>query len=424
MANAFNKEEIVVFEDQIAEFDDNCVLSSTVEKYDFPDVTAERTGDVFWRPQPYIVPSFNGLNQTGNFLDKTQLSVPSTIGFFKSVPWQLSGTELRDPLQAQRLMTSAFQRLASDVNQSLNSVASLQGTLVVKRTAAASGFDDVAQCEAIMNEQGVLMGDRFLGVSTRDYNGMASNLASRQTMAGRPETAYAKALVGAGVANFDVLKMDTSVSLAAAAGVTVTITAANQFYTPKSTSVAATGETGNVDNRYQTIGITVTSGTVKVGDSFTIAGVNAIHQITKQTTGQLKTFRVAAIVTGAGGTGTISISPPIISAQGATPAEVQYQNVSATPAAGAAVTFLNTATAFQNPFWHKGALEIIPGDVAYPGDAGWQLMNSTTPRNGMRISILKQGNIQTGQVQYRVDCKWGVVCLAPEQSGIILFSQP
>jgi hypothetical protein len=39
-------------------------------------------------------------------------------------------------------------------------------------------------------------------------------------------------------------------------------------------------------------------GTVKVGDAFTIAGVNAVHHITKQDTGQLKTFRITAIVSG------------------------------------------------------------------------------------------------------------------------------
>jgi hypothetical protein len=54
-----------------------------------------------------------------------------------------------------------------------------------------------------------------------------------------------------------------------------------------------------------------------VGDRFTIAGVNAVHHISKTDTGQLKTFTVTAIVSGAGGTGTIQISPPIIAADSA-----------------------------------------------------------------------------------------------------------
>ena len=34
------------------------------------------------------------------------------------------------------------------------------------------------QCDALMNEQGVPSWDRYLALSTRDYNGMASNLAA------------------------------------------------------------------------------------------------------------------------------------------------------------------------------------------------------------------------------------------------------
>jgi hypothetical protein len=33
-----------------------------------------------------------------------------------------------------------------------------------------------------MNEQGVMAGDRYLALSSRDYNGMAGNLASRDSL--------------------------------------------------------------------------------------------------------------------------------------------------------------------------------------------------------------------------------------------------
>ena len=141
------------------------------------------------------------------------------------------------------------------------------------------------------------------------------------------------------LANFDTYKLDYAYSLAAATATNVTVNGANQYYTPQATSTASTGETSNVDNRYQTLAITAT-GTLAAGDCFTIAGVNSVHMITKQDTGELKTFRV---ITG-GGTGNVVISPPIISGDGGTDAELQYQNVSATPANGAAITFLNTVS--------------------------------------------------------------------------------
>jgi len=316
---------------------------------------------------------------------------------------------------------AAAQKLASDVNVALMTVAANQGTLVVKRTAAAVGFDDVAQIEAIMNEQGVNSYDRFLALSTRDYNGMAKDLANRSTMTGKPLTAYEKAYIGQ-IASFESFKLDYANSLTAALGTTVTISAANQYYTPKATSTASTGEVSNVDNRYQNISIAVTSGTVKVGDCFTIVGVNAVHHITKGDTGQLKTFRITGIVSGAGGTGVVTISPPIISAQGATDAELAYKNVTATPANGAGLVWLNTTTASVNPFWQKDAMEILPGRYAVPTDAGTAVMRATTD-NGIEIVMQKFYDINTMKTKYRWDTLFGVVNKQPEMSGIILFGQ-
>ena len=421
MANAFSKEERVAFEDILEGFQDALVLSRNVSVYNTDSTMMERTNDIIWRPQPYIAQSFDGTDMTSNFKDFTQLAVPSTIGFSKSVPWTLTAKELRDALQEGRLGDAAKQKLASDINVAVMNVASQQGTLVVKRTAAASGFDDVAQAEAIMNEQGVQSFDRYMALSTRDYNGMASNLAGRQTLTGKPLTAYEKAYIGM-VASFETYKLDYATRLTAAAGTTVTVNGANQYYTPKATSTAGTGETQNVDNRYQNLTIAVTSGTVKVGDCFTIAGVNAVHHITKQDTGQLKTFRITAIVSGSGGSGVVQISPPIISGGGSTDAELEYKNVTATPANGAAITFLNTVSANVNPFWQKDSLEILPGRYAVPSDAGTAVMRASTDQ-GIELVMQKFYDINTMKTKYRLDTLFGVVNKQPEMSGIILFGQ-
>jgi len=421
MANAFNKEERIAFENILEGFQDALVLSRNVSIYSTDSTEMERASNIIWRPQPYVAQSFNGTDMTANFKDFTQLSVPATLGFNKSVPWAMTATELRDALQEQRLGEAAKQKLASDINVAVNTIAAQQGTLVVKRTTAATGFDDVALCEAVMNEQGVQAFDRYLALSTRDYNGMASNLAGRGTMQGKPVTAYEKAFVG-NISSFDTFKMDYCPRYAAAAGVTVTLNGANQHYTPKATSTAGTGEVANVDNRFQTITIAVTSGTVKVGDAFTIAGVNAVHHITKQDTGQLKTFRVTAIVSGGGGSGTVQITPPIISGGGATDAELAYQNVTATPANGAAITWLNTAAAYFNPFWQKDAIEILPGRYAVPADAGTAVMRASTDQ-GIELVMQKFYDINTMKTKYRLDTLFGVVNKQPEMSGVILFNQ-
>lgn len=423
MANAFSKEERVAFEDLLEGFNDALVLSRNVSVYDTDQEMMERTSDTIWRPMPYIAESIDapaGTDISSDFKDFTQLSVPANIGFSKAVPFTLSAKELRDKLQEGRLGEAAKQKLASDINVAIMNVAAEQGTLVVKRSAAASGFDDVAECEAIMNEQGIQDYDRFLALSTRDYNGMASDLAGRGTMSGKPVTAYERAYVGE-VASFDTFKLDYANRLTAAAGVGVTVDGADQYHTPQATSTSVGGQI-NVDNRYQNLTIDVTSGTVKVGDAFTIAGVNAVHHITKEDTGQLKTFRIVEIVSGAGGSGVVKISPAIVSDGGSTDAEAQYQNVTATPANGAAVTFLNTVSASVNPFWQRDSLEILPARYVEDPNAGVAVMRGTTDQ-GIEFCMAKQYDINTRKYKYRCDVNFGVVNKQPEMSGIMLFSQ-
>jgi len=421
MANAFSKEERVAFEDILEGFQDALVLSRNVAVFNTDQTMMERTNNIIWRPQPYVAQSFDGTDQTANFQDMTQLSVPATIGFNKSSPWIMSATELRDALQEGRLGDAAKQKLASDINVAVMNVAALQGTLVVKRTAAATGFDDVAQCEAIMNEQGVNAFDRYLALSTRDYNGMAANLAGRQTMQGKPVTAYEKAYVGM-VASFDTYKLDYANRLAAAAGgagITMsTLDAASNYYVPVATRVATTGEMSNVDNRYQTITVSTTAN-VAAGDCFTVAALDAVHHITKGDTGQLKTFRVISVDSGT----TMTISPPMITAQGGSDAELQYQNcVINTKAANSALVFLNTVAAYANPFWQKDAMEILPGRYAVPSDAGTAVMRASTDQ-GIELVWQKFYDINTMKTKYRLDTLFGVVNKQPEMSGIMLFSQ-
>jgi hypothetical protein len=420
--NQFNKEERVAFEKILEGFQDQLVISKMVSLFN-PNSSEEmeRSFNLIWRPQPYIMQTFAGTDMSANFKDYTQLSVPATLGFQRAAPWVLTATELRDALQENRLGEAAKNQLASDINVALTNVACLQGTLFVKRSSTATGYDDIAQCDAIMSEQGISQFERKLLLAPRDYNGMASNLAARAWVEGKVKTAYEMNLVGR-VGGFDTVKADYTYRLAAAAGVTVTVNGANQWYTPKAFSVAATGEQQNVDNRYQTLAITVTSGTVKVGDAFTIAGVNAIHHITKQDTGQLKTFRITGIITGGGGTGNVQISPPIISGGGGTDAELIYKNVTATPANSAAITWLNTVAATCNPFWQKDAIELLPGHYASPADAGAAIIRASTDQ-GIELLFQKWYDINTMKTKYRLDTFFGVVNKQPEMSGLMMFSQ-
>ena len=429
MPNAFSREERVAFDRQLEGFNDALAFVKNITTYRTDQTTMARTNDVIWRPMPYILPSYSGIDQTANFNDKTQLSVPATIGFRQAVPFQMDANELRDALQEGRLGESARVELASFINRSALSLAALQGSLTVKRSGAAAGFDDVALCDAIMNETGVPggvldgRGLRCLALSTRDYNGMASNLAASTRSFGNDisDSALRRAFVG-NVASFATYKLDYAVRILGASGggsLTINTTASGgNVYVPRAVSVATTGEAANVDNRFQTVTISSTTN-VRAGDAFTIANVNAVHHITKGDTGQSKTFRVISVPSST----TLVISPPLITGQGGSDAELQYQNcVVTTASATAAITFQNTQTAAANPFWHKDSIEILPGRYAVPSDAGAAVMRASTDQ-GIELVMSKQYDINTMKNKFRVDTLYGVVNKQPQMSGIIMFGQ-
>jgi len=417
MANSFSKEERVAFDQLLQDFEDALVMSRNVAVYRTEQTMMERTGNTIWRPQPYIAVSYSGTDMTANFLAQTQMSVPATIGFQRSVPWPMNSLELRDALQTQRLGKSAREKLASDINLEVLRCATAQGTLVYKAGGAASGFGDVANIEAIMNRVGIHYEDRYLALSTTDYNGLAKDLANRQNMVDMTKEAYKRGYVGM-VASFETYKMDYTLRCAAAAGSGITMdsrASASNYYVPQATSTSSTGQRSNVDNRYQTITVNSTTG-VAAGDAFTIAGVDEAHHITKQDTGSLKTFRVISVPSST----TLQISPPIISNQGGSIAEQQYQNTVVTPAAGNALVFLNSVAGNINPFWFKDSIEILPGRYEVPMDAGAAVMRATTEQ-GIDLVLQKQYDINTMLTKYRLDTLYGVTMLQPEMAGIALF---
>ena len=423
MPNAFSKEEVVAFENILEGFQDALVLSRNVNVYATDGATMERARDTIWRPMPYIAQSFDstvGSSISSNYDDMTQLSVPSTLGFSKTSAWKLNAKELRDALQEGRLGDAAKQKLASDINRSVLSVASNQGTLVVAVAGAAGDYDDVALCDAIMNEQGVPDYDRYLALSTRDYNGLAGNLATATRSFGnaKSDRAYERSYVGM-VAGFDTYKMDYANRLAAqATAVTIATNGAQVRFVPRATTTSTAGVL-NVDNRYQTVTVSTTVGVV-AGDAFTIAGIEAVHQITKQSTGQPKTFRVISVDSGT----TMTISPPMIGANSSpTDAELQYKNINvASTSATASINWLNDNACNVNPFWFKNSIELLPGRYAVPTDSGAAVMRASTDQ-GIELVMQKFYDIDTMTIKYRLDTLYGVVCTAPEMAGVLIFGQ-
>ncbi len=420
MPNNFTKQELVMFDELVEGFDDALVIAKAAETYRPADAeTMQRARDQFWIPAPMIGATFSGVDQTSNFGDITQTQVPVQIGYFESANAKVGPFDARNESAIRQWMTAAKQKLASRINYTLYQTVALQGSIVVKRTVAPTGYDDVALADAAMTEIGAPMFDRKMALSPRVANAMAGNLANRATDAKRDLDAYARAMIGSDIAGFEVFKNDQTIQLAAAGGGATTINGANQYYVPKATVVDNLGVEQNVDNRYSDIVVTAANyAAIKAGDAFTIAGVNSVHMISKEDTGQLQTFRVV----GKPAANTIRVAPALISGQGGSKPEVEYKNVTATPANGAAITWLNTTTAAMNPFFNKGSLLLIPGSYTVDGNDGWNVQRATS-QLGIALTMVAQGEINDLSRKIRIDARWGTSLTNPQLAGVELFGQ-
>ena len=418
MANNFSKQETVAFDEIVAGYEDALEVSEHVSKYGTNGELMERSNDTIWRPVPYILNSEDrtiGTDVTPQAVK--QLSVPSTLGFKKVVPWELSATEMRDAAQEGRLQKAASQRLASDINLAIRDIVSLQGTLVVATSGAAGDYDDIAAIESMMDEQGIMEMDRKFGISTRDWNGLAGNLASR-TLQPKSVEAYEHSRLGM-IANLETFKIAKGLSLGAnAASITIDTTGAQVRYVPLSSESTTAGEV-NVDNRYQTLTVSSTSG-VTAGDCYTVAGILSVHQITKEECIQPKTFRVISVDDGT----TMTVSPPMIGANSSpTAPEEAYKNIEVdSTSATAAITFLNGAATTLNPFWHRDSVELLIGRYQVPTDQGPAVLKSTT-KQGLEIVMTKAFNAGTYQSDFFLDTFFGTVNLCPEMNGVQFFGQ-
>lgn len=419
MSTSFTKQEQVMFDKMVEGFDDMLVIAKGFDLYEAQtEQAAVNARDKFWVPAPMIGSSYDGFDQTANFDGLTELNVPASVGFHKSSPKTLSSKNLRNQYALDNYGRAAKQKLASDVNLACFNTAALFGSVVSRRTTAATGYDDVADLDVRFTRIGVGMEDRMAFYSPSAMNAMAGNLAGRSEDTARSRNAYENALIRHDIAGFKVYKNDQEIRLTAATGGAILINGANQRTVPAAT-VTSAGLEENKDNRFTDL--VVDGGTyanIKVGDAFTIAGVFELHLITKQNTGQLKTFRVVGLPAA----NTIRVYPAIIDAAEGSIGSIEYANVSNAPADNAALTWLNTTAAPMNPFFKKESLILIPGTFAVDPEDGWQVMRATTDL-GIGITYTRQADINTLNCKMRWDIDFGTALLNPEFAGVQLFGQ-
>lgn len=174
---------------------------------------------------------------------------------------------------------------------------------------------------------------------------------------------------------------------------------------------------GTVNGANQTGTTVVTNaitGTLVAGDIVTIAGVNAVNRVTKQTTGMLRQFVVTTAA--ASGATSLVLYPSLIPPSGVN--TVQYQTVSASPANGAAISLytLASVTYRRNFAYAPQMITMATGDLPIPSN----LQQASRHRyDNISMRSLTQYQIGTDQEITRLDVLFGSLSARPEWGCIV-----
>ena len=177
-------------------------------------------------------------------------------------------------------------------------------------------------------------------------------------------------------------------------------------------TVASNATTADLVSGTSTISVNglTGSGTVTAGTVFTVAGVNAVHPITKADLGYLQPFVVTANATASSGVATLSVYP---TPQG--PLTGGLQNITTLATSGAVVTFLSNTAASQatrqNLMFHKSAFRMASVPLVMPG--GVDMAAQETVDN-ITIRVIRDYEVLTDRLIMRLDFLGGIVPVRPE----------
>ena len=413
-----------LFENALETFEEQDAMLNKVDFQEPDPATMQNAGNVVWRSVEQHAPIINGWDLTGGEQDIIEETYPSLLGTPKNDFVLQRADDLRDARFWERRGKASGRQQVTELNKAIANNIALQGSMFY-RSNATSGYNFIAEAQALMNERQGAMTQRHFMLNDRDNLTFSSELAGRQTLQGRPESAaWVKGQIGENVAQFNVHTGSFLPNLAGGAdpAVAVTVTG-NQSFAPEGGSVnTSTGVVTNVDYRIAEIPVSA-SADYNVGDKVTIsnggAPVNAVGLADKTDTGQPMTFTIVGKPDGT----TIQVFPKPIALDDATlsATELAYANIDTVILNGATVNRLNTdATNKTNLFWDEDAVEVLGGTIPaqlFKQFDGMKVISSTM-KNGLKMYMVYDGDIASMSFRYRLFTWYGNTVKDPSRAGV------
>lgn len=381
----------------------------------------QNAGNTIWRPTQQHAPLIEGWDLTGQETGIIEETYPAVLGTPKNDFVKQRADDMRDQKFWERRGEQSGLRQVTELNKTIANAVALQGSKFF-RSNVTSGYDFIAEGQAILNETQQYNYERHFILNDRTNLKFGKDLAARQTLQGRPEETWKTGQIGQNIAEFDVHTASYLPNLVGGADPATTTTAAVSEAPEAGTVDPTTNQVTNVDYRRGSIPV-VASASYNIGDKVQFANAGtAVESVTladKQATGEPMTFTVV----GTPNATTIEVFPKPIALDdpGLTVLEKAYANINTQIASGATVNRLNIdASAKTNIFFDKSAVEVLGGNIPaelFSQFDGMKVITDTMA-NGQQLYMVYDGDINDMSFRFRIFVWYGVTICNPQNCGV------
>jgi hypothetical protein len=298
---------------------------------------------------------------------------------------------------ADRVLKPRISQLASSIDADVaNAYKSIAASVGTPGTTPATSLV-LLQAQQKLNEQAAGMSPRYATVNPAANAGLVEGMKGLFNPTDTVSKQFRNGMMGTGVLGFDEVNMSQSIKVH---------TTGSRTNGTVGTTVATQGQS--------TIALAGlgASGTVAVGDVFTVSGVYAVNPQTRESTGSLQQFVVTAADTASGGGATTAtaIYPPMYTGAHA------LATIDAFPASGGTVTWVGSASSQypQNLVYHKDAITFATADLLLPQGVD---MASRAVHNGISLRVVRQYDINNDRMPCRIDVLYGYAAIRPQMAA-------
>lgn len=383
-------------------FVDNLQFIATIDKADANDYKGKNgysANDTIYISRPATFVPTATFNATSTIQAVNETKVPLNLDIISSVAVDIDSAELAYQANLKSIFNRVIKPAAEGIAQDVEATAlrrAMLATYNIVGTAGATAFDTatVLSSRQKLNEFLAPQKDRSILLNP---GAEASAVNARKGFINDPAKVSKQYVMGSmgmadGFEYYSNNLLPRLISGTATGAHTVTTTSV-----AGATTLAVTG-TGTQ--------------TITAGQTFTVAGVNAVHPQTKQDLGYLQQFVVTANATAVAGAYTLQISPQIFTATSGS-----LQTVTAFPTASAVVTLgagvgNAASTAYsQNIAYHKSAFRFVSVPLVMP--TAVEFAEQYT-HEGVTVAIVRAFDVVLRRMVTRVDFLGGFVAARPE----------